>query len=157
MQYKIITAFITFAFILISIDSYAQRVVNIRELNFGKVAKPTSGNVWIVVRKNGSVGGGTTAIMLDTTAVSAGRERISGNKKRNIQISFDECSGNSALGLQLRRFTAYYGGVNFINAANGLSPAGKGQNLTYGATLVINSSTPGGVLTPCYNIDINYD
>ncbi|MDA0781146.1 MAG: DUF4402 domain-containing protein [Rickettsiales bacterium] len=157
MQYKIITAFITFAFILISIDSYAQRAVNIRELNFGKVAKPTSGNVSIVVRRNGSVGGGTTAIMLDTTAVSAGRDRISGSRRNDIQISFDECSSNSALGLQLRRFVANYSGVNFINSANGLPPAWRGQNLTYGATLVINSSTPGGVLTPCYNIDINYD
>ena len=157
MQFKTAVFFITLVLTLVPV-SHAQQISNTRELNFGKIAQPASGSVSVVVNRNSSIGGGTSAIILDSSAVSAGRDKITGSGKKTVQISLLDCSSNSGLGLQIKDFKARYGGTNFTNSANGLSPPKrKGKNLTYGATLVVNSSTPGGTLTPCYSIEVNYD
>jgi len=150
--------FLCFIYINEAYSAAALSVTNNRSLNFGKAVKPSSGTSKIVVKRNGSLGGGTNAIMLDTSSISSGRDRIRGSGRDRIQISFSNCSSNSALGLQIKRFTARYGGKNFINTGTNLRPPRRrGRNVTYGANLIINSSAATGTLTPCYNIEVNYD
>lgn len=155
------TIFVILLCFVSSHETYAAAalsVSNTRTLNFGKAVKPSSGNVRIVVGRNGSVRPSTTAIMLDTSTASGGRDRIRGSGRDRIQIAFSNCSSNAALGLELRRFVARYGGVRFINTRTNLRPPRRrGRNLTYGATLIINSNAATGTLNPCYNIEVNYD
>jgi hypothetical protein len=145
-----------------TVYSYAQSptvtITNNRTLNFGVAVKPVSGTTRVVVNRNSSLGAGTTATMLNTSALSSGRNLIRGSSANTIQIAFTNCASNSALGLNINTFVASYGGRNFVNSAVGLrSPRASGRNVTYGATLVIQSSSATGSLSPCYNIDVNYD
>ena len=139
-------------------------VIHDQDLNFGKTVKASSGNVRVIVNRNGNLGGGTTAKMLDTSSLSTGSDRIvkRGNSgSNNISISFEECATNSNIGLRLRRFRARYDGFNFVdNAGNLPAPSngvGNSKTLEYGATLVINSTASIGIQHPCYYIDINYE
>jgi hypothetical protein len=145
-----------------TVYSYAQSppitITNNRTLNFGVAVKPVSGTNRVVVNRNGSLGAGTTATILNTAALSSGRNLIRGNNLNTIQIAFSNCASNSALGLNINTFVASYGGRIFVNSAVGLRPPrNAGRNLDYGATLAIQSNATRGSLSPCYNIDVNYD
>lgn len=129
-------------------------------LNFGKVVKPSSGSVRVVVNRNGNLGGNTNAIILDSSSISIGSNLIKGspNSRDVIAISLDECASNSAIGLRLRNFRARYANIDFNNSEVNLpAPGNKGTLLTYGAALVISSSARTGVQNPCYDITVNYD
>jgi hypothetical protein len=126
-------------------------------LNFGTIAKPNSGSVDVVVTRHGSLGGGTTAMVLGTTSISAGREEIKAHKHKSIQIAFSDCASNSSIGLEISNFNAQYGGVVFLNNGVGLYSSKNKETLEYGATLKINSNAQTGSFTPCYNIFVNYD
>lgn len=136
----------------------AINLTNNRTLNFGVAVKPVSGTVKVVVNRNSSLGAGTNATILNTASLSSGSNLIRGSSSNTIQIAFSNCASNSALGLQINTFAASYGGKNFVNSAVALRPPRRaGRNVVYGATLVINSSSATGSLSPCYNIDVNYD
>lgn len=137
-------------------------LTHLTTLNFGTAAKPTSGTTKIVVSVTGTIAAGTTATMVDTSSVSNGKHKIKGSGGNNhIQISFSQCASNSSLGLNMSRFVAVYGDnpntTLFLNSATNLNAPGNGTNLYYGATLDLTSSTSLGHLSPCYNIDVDYD
>ena len=156
--------YVCFAVIIICFynEALAQRPIRIvhnQTLYFGKTVLPTSGNVRVRVTRNGNLGGATTALMLNSNVARA-EHRIRGSGGNNsIQIALSECSTNAALGLRIRRFRSRYdNSVNF-NATSGSLPAPGffGKMLWFGADLVIASFGQTGNLTPCYNIDVNYD
>ena len=130
----------------------------IQDLNFGMIAKPNSGQVKVVVNTNGSLGGATSAIMLNTSSISAGSQNVRGSPRRSVGIQFSECSSNAAMGLKIENFRASFRGNRFTNSAVGLgAPGFRGTTLRYGATLVVQPNANTGLLKPCYNIDVNYD
>ncbi len=151
------------AFIVISVFAVAVNaatpitILTDKSLNFGTAVKPTSGNVIVVVKKNGNLGAGTTAIMLNTSNLSEAQNTISGDKHDTIQISFDNCNSNNSMGLRLKDFDAKYGGTDFMDSEGGLKAPGNKTTLKYGATLVIRSVAQTGHLSPCYNINVDYD
>lgn len=134
-------------------------ITHTNSLNFGKVVKPTSGSVIVRVNRAGNIAGATTAIVLDSSNVSFGRDVIKGSGGGNdIRISFAECASNSALNLELKRFRAKYGNEPvFTNVSNVLPAPGNGTTLQYGATLQIFSNVTTGLKTPCYNLEVIYD
>ena len=160
---KIIIFSLFFALYSIGGDhSYAAKPLTIghtQSLNFGTVVKPTSGSTKIVVRRNGTLGGGTTAFMLDTASLSEGRDTIKGASGNNtIQISFENCVSNASLGLELKRFRGRYAGVNFIDIGTGLdAPTTSGAEVQYGANLIVNSTAATGFQEPCYDLIVVYE
>lgn len=135
----------------------ALEINNTDTLNFGTTVKPKFGSSNIVVGKNSNIISGTTAIMLNEKDVSAGKDRISGDKDNTIQIDLTQCASNRGLGLTIKDFDARYSGNTFLNSGNNLDAPGNGKNLVYGATLVVQSSAPAGRLSPCYDITVNYE
>lgn len=153
----IFAAFLSLA--IIAHSAYAARTIdNEQLLNFGKIAKPASGTVKVVIDRFGSLQAGTTAVTLGGFT-AGGRDRIESRAQDDtINIEFSNCPGNRNPGLTLSAFTGRYKNINFTNSRNNLpAPGLDGSAVTYGATLTVDSTVGTGNKTACYRLEVNYN
>ncbi len=148
--------FLTGTIIMVGNSYAAKNVTNAQALSFGKVVKPSSGSVQIVINNAGAVQAATTATRLGGT-LSGGRNLIFKNNNDTIDVVFSDCSSGSD-GLALSNFTATYKTFNFTNSRNGMTaPSNPSSPIIFGATLTISSTATVGIKTVCYNVDVQYN
>ncbi len=146
--------------ILMPFISYAQvplSASNNRDLNFGTVVRPTGGQTKIVVKKNSTLGPGTTATMISTQDVASGKVVVSGSTIDAVSISIQECASNGSAGFRLKKFKAKYQNISFTDSKSALPPPGNSGRLKYGATLAIRPGAQVGEINLCYDIMVSYD
>lgn len=127
------------------------------ELNFGVVTIPFASSSQIIVTPDGAIGAGTTAVILDSSFISAGEYEVKGDDEVTIQMQVPNGS-TGIVGLTLKDFTARYGGALITLPAVGLAPpTSSGTTLLLGATLELTPDIISGEFLPAFDIVIEYE